>query len=100
MMSNMISELKGVGHEKTDEQQVQAVICFFQVIGNTYVLTLPTMTTLRHLTMLLIMSSLKKIDFKLKSLEAFIYETKMRGAYGSKYKRGKAKGPKYGKRGI
>ena len=25
-MSNMISELKGVGHELTDEQQVQAVI--------------------------------------------------------------------------
>nr|XP_034926582.1 uncharacterized protein LOC118057956 [Populus alba] len=32
--------------------------------------------------------------------EDFISETKMRGAYGSKYKRGKAKGPKYGKRGI
>jgi hypothetical protein len=25
-MSNMISELKGVGHEMTDEQQIQAVI--------------------------------------------------------------------------
>jgi len=32
--------------------------------------------------------------------EAFISETKMRGAYGSNYKRGKAKGLKYGKRGI
>jgi hypothetical protein len=32
--------------------------------------------------------------------EAFISETKMRGAYGSKYKKSKAKGPKYGKRGI
>ena len=32
--------------------------------------------------------------------EVFISKTKMRGAYGSKYKRGKAKGPKYGKRGI
>ena len=28
-MSNMISELKVVGHEMTDEQQVQAVICSF-----------------------------------------------------------------------
>jgi len=27
--------------------------------------------------------------------KAFISETKMRGAYGSKYKKGKAKGPKY-----
>ena len=26
-MSNMISELKGVDHELTDEQQVQAIIC-------------------------------------------------------------------------
>ena len=32
--------------------------------------------------------------------EAFISETKVRGAYGSKFKRGRAKGPKYGKRGI
>ena len=30
--------------------------------------------------------------------EVFMSETKMRGAYGSKYKMGKAKGPKYGKR--
>jgi hypothetical protein len=32
--------------------------------------------------------------------EAFISETKMRGAYGSKYTKGKAKGPKYANRGI
>jgi len=31
--------------------------------------------------------------------EAFISKTKMRGAYNSKYKKGKAKGPKYSKRG-
>jgi len=28
IMSNMISELRGAGHEMTDEQQVQAVICY------------------------------------------------------------------------
>jgi len=32
--------------------------------------------------------------------EAFIFETKMRGAYGCKHKKGKGKGLKYGKRGI
>jgi len=32
--------------------------------------------------------------------EVFIFKTKMCGAYGFKYKKGKAKGPKYGKRGI
>jgi len=28
VMSNMISELKGIGHKMTVEQQVQAVICY------------------------------------------------------------------------
>jgi len=32
--------------------------------------------------------------------EAFISETKMRGAYDSKYEKGNGKGPKYGKIGI
>ena len=32
--------------------------------------------------------------------EAFISKTKIRGAYGSKYKECKAKGPKYDKKGI
>ena len=29
VISNMISELKTIGHEMIDEQQVQAVICSF-----------------------------------------------------------------------
>jgi hypothetical protein len=32
--------------------------------------------------------------------EVFIFETKIRGAYGSKHKKDKGKGPKYDKRGI
>jgi len=62
-------------------------------------LTLPIMTTSRYLMMLLIMSSLKKIDFMLVN-EAFIFETNMCGAYDSKYKKDKSKGPKYDKKGI
>jgi hypothetical protein len=68
VMANVISELRGAGHEMTDEQQVQTVIRFCQAIGNTYVLTLPTMTTLRYLMMLLIVSNLKKIGFTLRNM--------------------------------
>ena len=57
VMSNMISELRAAGHEMTDEQQVQAVIHSFPNNWEHMRLTLPTMTTSKHLMMLLIMLS-------------------------------------------
>jgi hypothetical protein len=102
VMSNMISELKGVGHEMTDEQQVQPVIRSLpsnwehMCVNFTHNDNIKTFDDVAHHV------ELEEDRFHAEKPinEAFISETKMRGAYGSKYKRGKAKGPKYGNRGI
>jgi len=101
-MSNMISELRGVEHEMTDEQQVQPVIrslpsnwehMCVNLIHNDNIKTFDDVA--RHVEL-----EEDRFHSEKPINEAFISETKMCGAYGSKYKRGKAKGPKYDKRGI
>ena len=67
VMSNMISELRVVGHEMTDEQQVQAVIRSLPSSWEHMRVNLTTTTTSKLLMMLLIMLSSKKIVFSLKS---------------------------------
>jgi hypothetical protein len=102
VMSNMISELRGAGHEMTDEKQVQAVIRSLpsnwehmrvNLTHNDNIKTFDDVA--RHVEL-----EEDRLHAEKPINKAFISETKMRGAYGSKYKKGKAKGPKYGKRGI
>jgi len=102
VMANMISELRGAGHEMTDEQQVQTVIRFLpsnweHIRDNlTYNDNIKIFDDVAHPV------ELKKGRFHAEKHvnKAFIYEIKMRRAYDSKYKKVKGKGPKYDKRGI
>jgi len=101
-MSNMISELRGVGHEMTNEQQVQAVIrslpsnwehMYVNLTHNDNIKTFNDVA--RHVK--------REEDWlhnKKPVNKAFISETKMCEVYGSKYKKDKGKGSKYSKRGI
>jgi hypothetical protein len=102
VMANVISELRGVGHEMTDEQQVQAVIRFLPSnwehirVNLTYNDNIKIFDDVAHRV------ELKEDRFHVEKHvnKAFISEIKMRRAYDSKYKKVKGKGPKYGKRGI
>jgi len=95
VMSNMISELRGAGHEMTDEQQVQAVIHSlpsnweYMRVNLTHNDNIKTFDDVaRHV-------ELKEDRLYAEKLinEAFISKTKMRGAYVSKYKRVRLKVP-------
>jgi len=102
VMSNRISELKDIGHKMTDEQQVQAVICYFPSnwkhmrVNLTHNDNIKIFDDVAHHVEL----EEDRLHAEKPVNEPFIFETKMRGAYGSKYKKGKGKGLKYGKRGI
>jgi hypothetical protein len=98
----MISELRGAGHEMIDEQQVQAVIRSLPSnwehmrVNLTHNDNFKTFDDVaRHVEL-----EEDRLHAEKPINEAFISETKMRGAYDSKYKKGKAKGLKYGKREI
>jgi hypothetical protein len=89
-MSNIISELKGVGREMTDEQQVQAVIrslpsnwkhMYVNLTHNDNIKTFDDVA--RHVEL-----EEDRLYAKKPINEAFIFETKMRGTYDSKYKKG------------
>jgi len=102
VMFNMISELKGVGHERTDEQQVQVVTRFFPSNWEHMRVNLTSNDNIKIFDDVARHVELEEDQLLTKKPvnEAFIFETKMRGAYGSKHKKGKGKGLKYGKRGI
>jgi len=86
----------------TDEQQVQTIIRSFlsnwehMRVNLTHNDNIKTFDDVAHHV------ELKEDRLHAEKLvnEAFISETKMHGAYGSKYKKGNGKGPKYGKIGI
>ena len=102
VMSNMISELKDIGHKMTDEQQVQAVICYLSSnwkhmrANLTHNDNIKTFDDVAHH----VEPEEDQLHAEKPVNEPFIFETKMRRAYGFKYKKGKGKGLKYGKRGI
>jgi hypothetical protein len=98
----MISELKGVGHEMTDEQQVQVVTHFFPSNWEHMRVNLTSNDNIKIFDDVARHVELEEDQLLTKKPvnEAFIFETKMRGAYGSKRKKSKGKGLKYGKRGI
>jgi len=102
VMSNLISELKGAGHEMTDEQQVQVVIRSLPSNWEHMRVNLTHNDNIKTFDDVACHVELEEDQLHAEKPinEAFISETKMHGAYGSKYKRGKVKGPKYGKRGI
>ena len=68
IMSNMISELRCVGHELTDEQQVQVMIHSLPSALEHLRINLTQMATSRLLMMLHEMTSLRRIVFSLISL--------------------------------
>jgi len=98
VMSNMISELKGVGHEMTDEQQVYAVIRSLPSNWEHMCVNLTHNDNIKTFDDVACHVELEedRLHAKKPINEVFISKTKMCGAYGSKYKKGKAKGLKYG----
>jgi hypothetical protein len=101
-MSNMISELRGAGYEMTDEQQVQAVIRSLPSNWKHMCVNLTHNDNIKIFDDVARHVKLEKDRLHVEKPinEAFISEIKMRGVYGSKYKRSKAKSPKYDKRGM
>jgi len=90
VMSNMINELRGAGHEMNDEQQVQAVIHSLPSnwehmrVNFTHNDNIKTFDDVaRHVEL-----EEDRRHTKKPINEAFISKTKMRGAYGSKYRKG------------
>jgi hypothetical protein len=89
-MSNIISELRGVGRDMTDEQQVQAVIhsllsnwkhMYVNLTNHNNIKTFDDVA--RHVEL-----EEDRLYAKKPINEAFIFETMMRRAYNSKYKKG------------
>ena len=87
VMFNMISELMGVGHEMTDEQQVQAVIR--SLLGNWEHMRVSLTHNDNNKTFDDVAHHVELEEDRLHTEKpinkAFISETKMCGQYGSKY---------------
>jgi hypothetical protein len=98
----MINELKDVGHEITNAQKVQIVIHSLpsnweHVYANlTYNDNIKIFDDVAHHVEL----EENRLHAEKPVNKAFISETNMCGLYDFKYKKGKSKGPKYGKKVI
>jgi hypothetical protein len=87
---NIISELRGVEHKMTDEQQVQAVIRSLPSNWKHMRVNLTHNDNIKTFDDVARHVELEEDRFHAKKPinKAFIFETKMRGAYDSKYKKG------------
>ena len=101
IMSNMISELRVAGHDMTDEQQVQSVIRSLpsnwehmrvNLTHNENIKTFDDVA--RHVEL-----EEDRLLSEKPANEAFMTESKSRGAKGSRRKNWKGKGFQKGKRG-
>jgi hypothetical protein len=90
VMSNIISELRGVGRDMTDKQQVHAVIHSLPSNWKHMYVNLTNHDNIKTFDDVACHVELEEDRLYAKKLinEAFIFETKMRGAYNSKYKKG------------
>ena len=90
----MISELRAVGHEMTDEQQVQAVIRYLPSNWEHMHVNLTHNDNIKTFDDVACHVELKKDRLLAKNLvhEAFMIENKSRGAQGSRRNKGMGKG--------
>jgi len=87
VIPNMISELRDVRHGMTDEQQVQVVICSLPSNWEHICVNLAHNDNIKTFYDVARHVELEEDRLHAEKLinEAFISETKMRDAYGSKY---------------
>ena len=94
-MSNMISELRAVGHEMTDKQQVQAMIHYLRSSWEHMRVNLTHNDNIKTFDDVARHVELEKDRLLAKKpiQEAFMIENKSQGAQGSRRNKSKGKGP-------
>ena len=94
------SELQGVGHEMTNEQQVQEVILSLLSNQEHIRVNLTNNDNIKTFDVVACHVELKEDPLHTKEpIDEVFMSEKMCRTYGSKYKKGKVKAPKYSTRG-